>query len=63
MEEKKKRTQICFPIDAETRQAIKINAALWNISMNQWIISALRAKLRDKNEKVTTSSGYSNNKL
>lgn len=50
--EKSKRSQLCFDIDAETKQKIKLNAALRNISVSKWMISAVRSKLRDEPIKI-----------
>lgn len=46
MEEKKKRKQICFDIDPNTHMAIKIDAAIKNISMNLWLMRAIYQALK-----------------
>jgi predicted HicB family RNase H-like nuclease len=46
MKERNKRIQIAFDGDTDLKRQIKIQAALWGISMNQWIKSALYKELK-----------------
>ena len=46
MLEKKKRTMMSFDITPERKRLIKISAATWNITVCQWINSALEKELK-----------------
>lgn len=41
----KKRTQICFNVQEEVKQFIKMNAALRGITMNLWIHRAIQKEI------------------
>jgi hypothetical protein len=41
-----KRIQMCIDIDAEQKRLIKIQAALYNITVKKWVKSALLKELK-----------------